>query len=210
MHQAKTIIDSMKSQLADEEVPMYHSACSTGEIPMFLPTEFIESIDRLGTVGGGRMPTRLKCFMNGGLLYVSWEQSDTEVQEYEVSYEPFTEETADPTAVITSGYERGAPRSITKKGSKKECHIDDIVVGMKYMFRARALNAAGWGVWSNPVIGKLDNFPLEIKYTEKIVRIKFPFDGVYSIIAYGAKAADGDTKKGGRGAIIGAKFQLKK
>ncbi len=210
MHQAEAVINSMKSQLADEEVPMYHSACTTGEIPMFLPEEFLESIDKLGTVGGGRMPTRLKCFMRGGLLYISWEQSDPEVKESEVSYEPFNEESADPTAIITSGYERGPPRSIIQKGNKIETQIDDIVVGMKYLCRVRALNVAGWGVWSNPVIGKLNNFPLEVMYTGKIVQIELPYDGYYSILAYGAKSADGDTKKGGSGAIIGAKFKLEK
>ena len=210
IHQAETIIHSMKAQLSDEELPMYHSPSTTGDIPMYLPDSFIESIDQLGTVGGGRMPTRLKCITRGGLLYVSWEQSDKEVIEYEVSYEPFNEKDADPTVIMTSDHKRDTPHSIVQKGSKNESRIDDIVVGMKYLFRVRARNVAGWGVWSNPVVGKLDDFPLEINYTGKIVRIELPHDGFYSIVACGAKAADGTTRKGGRGAVIGATFELKK
>ena len=210
MHQAQTIINSMKSQLADEELPMYHSPTTTGDIPMYLPQDFIEGIRKLGTVGGGRMPTRLKCFMRGGLLYVSWEQSDSNVKEYEISFEPFNEETSDPTTIITSGHSRDPPRSVIQKGSVSESHIDDIVVGMKYLFRVRALNVAGWGVWSYPVVGKLADFPLDIQYTAKTVHVELPYDGIYSIVAYGAKAADGETRKGGRGAIIGAKFHLNK
>ena len=210
IHQAESIMNTMKAQLSDEEFPMYHTPATTGEIPMYLPSDFIEKIDMLGVVGGGRMPIRLKSLMKGGLLYISWEQTDPDVIEYEISYEPFDEKHADPIAIVTSNYNKSFPRSIMQKGNATEKLIDDIVVGAKYMFRMRALNVAGWGVWSYPVIGRLDNFPLEIGYTGQIVTIELPSDGLYSIVAYGAKAADGNTKKGGRGAIIGAKFQLKK
>lgn len=209
IHQADSIITSMKAQLSDEEFPMYHSPTTTGEIPMHLSSDFIDKIDQLGTIGGGGMPSRLKCFVRNGLLYITWEQSDPEVKEYEVSYEPFDED-PDPTAIVTSNYKSSFPRSIIQKGNSREKLIDEIMVGMKYLFRMRALNMAGWGVWSYPVIGRLDGFPLEIGYTGEIVGIVIPMDGLYSIVAYGAKAADGTTRKGGRGAIIGAKFQLKK
>lgn len=189
---------------------MYHTPASTGEIPMYLPSEFIDQIDKLGIVGGGGMPNRLKTFVRDGLLYLSWEPSDQTVKEFEISFEPFDENDAGYTAIITSEYKRDFPRSIKQKGSCTEKLIDDIIIGMKYLFRVRALNVAGWGVWSYPAIGKLDNFPLEIGYTGEIVTLVIPLDGLYSIVAYGAKAADGNTRRGGRGAIIGAKFQLNK
>lgn len=210
IHQAESVINSMKAQLSDEEFPMYHSPASNGEIPMHLSADFIKEIDKLGTVGGGGVPSQLKSFMRGGLLHISWEQNDPDVKEYEVSYEPFDEEDADPIAIITSDYKRDFPRSIKQKGNCREKRIDEIMVGMKYLFRIRALNIAGWGVWSYPVIGKLDDFPLEIGYTGEVVAVEIPKDGLYSIVGYGAKAADGTTRKGGRGAIIGAKFQLKR
>lgn len=209
IHQADSVISSMKGQLSDEEFPMYHNPTSTGEIPMHLPPDFIDLIEKLGIVGGGSMPTRLKTFMRDGSLYVSWEQSDPEVKEYEVSYEPFNQD-ADPISFVTSEDKNSYPRFITQKGASNEIRIDDVIVGMKYLFRVRALNLAGWGVWSYPVVGCVDRFPLEIGYTGEIVGIRIPQDGMYSIVAYGAKASDGKTRKGGRGAIIGAKFQLNK
>lgn len=208
IHQAESVINSIKAQLSDEEFPMYHSPATTGEIPMYLPSNFVDQIDNLGTVGGGGVPTRLKSFVRDGLLYISWEQSDPEVKEFEVSYEPFDEENADPISIITSDYKRGFPRSVKQKGSKSEKQIDEIIIGMKYLFRVRALNLAGWGVWSYPVVGKINGFPLEIGYTGEIVVVEIPADGMYLILAYGAKAADGTTRKGGRGAIVGGKFQL--
>lgn len=210
IHQAESIISSMKAQLSDEELPMYHSPASTGDIPMHLSTDFVEQINKLGIVGGGGVPSRLKTFMRDGLLYISWEQSDPDVKEYEISYEPFDEEDADPTALVTSDYKKGFPRAVKQKGTHREKRIDEIMIGMRYLFRVRALNLAGWGVWSHPVIGKLNGFPLEIGYTGEIVEIEIPADGLYSIVACGAKAADGTTRKGGRGAIIGAQFKLKR
>lgn len=202
IQQAESVLSSLKGQLSDEELPMYHGAASTGEIPMHLPPDFIEEIEKLGIVGGGSMPARLRSYVRDGLLYISWEQSDCEVKEYEVSYEPFNEG-VDPASL-------GYPRVVNQKGSSNEIRLDDIVIGMKYLCRVRALNIAGWGVWSLPVLGSIDGFPLEIRYTGEIVTVAVPRDGVYSILAYGAKAADGTLRKGGRGAIIGASFKLEK
>ena len=189
---------------------MYHMPASTGEIPLYLPADFIQEMAKLGQVGGGRTPIKFCCFVRGGLLYVCWEQSDADVKEYEISYEPLEEKDSDPIAIVTSDYKRDFPRSVKQKGDLSEKLIHDIVPGMKYIFRIRSLNVAGWGVWSYPAIGQLNNFPLEFCHTGEIISIELPSDGLYSIVAFGAKAADGDTKKGGRGAIIGAKFNMKK
>jgi hypothetical protein len=211
IHQADSVISSMKGQLADEEFPMYHSPTTTGDIPMHLPPDFIEQIEKLGIVGGGIMPTHLKSFVRDGSLYISWEKSDPTVIEYEISYEPFNAPpSTDPVSLITSNYNNTSPISLMQKGSCTEQRIDAITVGMKYLFHVRARNLAGWGVWSYPVVGCIEGFPLEIEYTGEIVEIVMPKDGVYSILAYGAKAADGAIRKGGRGAIVGAKFKLKR
>ena len=210
VHQAESVMNTMKMQLADEEFPMYHMPSTMGDIPLYLPSDFIQEVAKLGKVGGGKTPIRFCCLVRGGLLYVSWEQSNYDVMEYEISYEPMEEKDSDPIAIVTSDYKRDFPRSVMQKGDRSEKLIHEIVPGMKYVFRIRALNVAGWGVWSYPAIGQLDNFPLEIGFTGEIIGVELPSDGVYSIVAYGAKAADGDTKKGGRGAIIGAKFNLKK
>lgn len=199
IQQAESVLSSLKGQLSDEELPMYHGAASTGEIPMHLPPDFIDQIEKLGIVGGGSMPTRLKSYVRDGLLYVSWEQSDGDVREYEVSYEPFNDDT-DP----------DSPRVVNQRGSSNEIRLDDIIISVKYLCRVRALNLAGWGVWSHPVVGWIEGFPLEIRYTGEIVTIELPRDGVYSILSFGAKAADGTLRKGGRGAIIGANFKLEK
>lgn len=203
-------METMKAQLADEEFPMYHSPASTGEIPLYLPEDFIHVVAKLGWVGGGKTPGKFHCAVRGGLLYVCWEQSDDDVTEYEISYEPLEEKDSDPVSIVTSNYKKDFPRSVKQKGDQYEKLIHDIIPGLKYMFRIRSLNVAGWGVWSYPAIGQLGSFPLDIGYTGVIVNIELPCDGEYSILAFGAKAADGDKKKGGRGAIIGATFILKR
>lgn len=204
IHQADSVINSMKGQLSDKDFPMYHNPWTTGEIPIYLPPDFMEQIERLGIIGGGSMPIQLKSFVRHGLLYVSWEQSDPEVTEYEISCKDCSD------FLVTSGHKENPPVSMIHKGSTNEKRIDSVTIGTKYLFNVRARNLAGWGVWSHSVIGGIDGFPLEIGYTGEIVEIVLPKDGVYSIIAYGAKAADGALRKGGKGAIIGAKFSLKK
>ena len=84
------------------------------------------------------------------------------------------------------------------------------MVGKKYSIRLRSLNIAGWGVWSHQVIAQFPEFPLNIGYSGSIVNVVIPYDGRYRITARGAKAADGETRKGGRGAIVEAKFLLNK
>jgi len=210
IHQAESVMETMKVQLADEEFPLYHSPASTGDIPLHLPEDFIREVAMLGRVGGGKTPMQFQCSVRGGLLYVCWDQSNDDVMEYEISYEPLEEKDSDPVSIVTSNYKRDFPRSVKQKGDQSEKLIHDITPGKKYLFRIRALNVAGWGVWSLPALGHMGGFPLEIGYTGEIVNIEVPCDGEYSILACGAKAADGMRKKGGRGAIIGANFKLKK
>ena len=206
IHQADSVISSMKGQLSDEEFPMYHNPTTTGEIPIHLPPDFMDQIEKLGIIGGGSVPTHLKSFVRDGLLYISWEQSDPGVTQYEISYKDST----DPLSLVSSGSIDKFPISVTQAGNSNEKRIDAVMIGTKYLFHVRARNLAGWGVWSYPVVGSIDGFPLEIGYTGEIVEIVLPKDGVYFITACGAKAADGALRKGGKGAIIGARFLFKK
>ena len=159
------------------------------------------------------MPTRLECSIENGMLVLSWEQNDEDSKEYEIRYEPAEEEEVDPISVISKEYieyKNRYPCSMPVRSSVSRKMIDDLMPGKKYCFRVRALNIAGWGVWSYPKIGSMPSFPLTIGFTGKIVHIELPSSGLYLITAVGAKAADGDTRKGGRGAIVEAKFYLNK
>ena len=63
-------------------------------------------------------------------------------------------------------------------------------------------------MWSKPIIGQFNDFPCSIGFVAKIVTIKIPYTAHYRITAEGAKAADSDHFKGGRGAIISTTFVL--
>ena len=211
LHQADTIVSSMKEQLNDQEFPFYQMPVTKGGIPIFIPSTFVEDIESLGKIGGGRMPSRLSCTVENGMLMLSWEQGDGDAKEYEIRFEPAEEEEVDPITMISkeyTEYKNRYPCSLRSNVGKKM--IDDIMPGKKYRFHVRALNIAGWGIWSYPTIGSMPNFPLKVGYTGKIVHVELPFTGLYQITLTGAKAADGDTRKGGRGAIVEAKFYLNK
>ena len=211
LHQADAIVSNMKEQLSDQEFPIYQMPVTKGGIPIFIPSNFVENIASLGKVGGGRMPSKLSCSIENGMLVLSWEESDEDAKEFEIRYEPAEEEELDPVPVISREYieyKNRYPCSIPIRSNITSMMIDDIMPGKKYCFRVRALNIAGWGIWSYPEVGSMPNFPLTIGYTGKIVHVELPFPGLYLITAVGAKAADGDTRKGGRGAIVEAKFYL--
>lgn len=214
LHQADAIVSSIKDELNDQEFPIYQTPVTKGSIPIYIPPNFVDGILSLGKVGGGKMPLRLSCSVENGMLVLSWEQSeDEDAKEYEIRYEPAEEEEQDPMSVLSKEYvehKNRYPCSIPVQSSISRRMIDDLMPGKKYCFRVRALNIAGWGIWSYPKIGSMPNFPLMIGYTGRIVHIEIPFTGLYQITAIGAKAADGDTRKGGRGAIIEAKFYLTK
>ena len=102
------------------------------------------------------------------------------------------------------------PVSVKVKATALEKTIDKLIPGKKYNFRIRSLNTAGWGRWSAASTCLYPAFPLTVEFTGEIVEVVVPANGLYCITAGGAKAADGNTKKGGRGAIIEAKFLLNK
>ena len=214
LHQADGILSRMRAQLADEDFPLYQTAVTNGEIPVYMPADLLKRMEKLGCIGGGKVPMQVRAETDCGLLLLKWEQTDSECKEYEIRYEPVDEEDMDPFAMVIGdypSYKQKFPLSIQGiPVNTNQKIISGIMPNMKYCFRIRSLNIAGWGIWSPPVVGGMSGFPLEIGHTGEIVELEIPLEGLYSFTARGAKAADGDTKKGGRGGIIEATFYLKK
>ena len=141
-------------------------------------------------------------------MCLSWgKPDDPTVRQYEIEYDLLDRESEIGTK---SPVENAMPVSVKVKATSLEKTIDKLIPGKKYNFRIRSLNTAGWGRWSAATTCLYPPFPLTIDYTGEIVEVVIPADGLYCITACGAKAADGNTKKGGRGAIIEAKFLLNK
>ncbi len=214
LQQAENTLARMRAQLMDEDLPLYQAAVTTGEIPVYLPLDLLNTIENLGCIGGGRVPNRLRTEISCGLLMLKWEQTATEAAEkYEIRYEP-VEENSDPVSMVTgdySNYKRNFPRSIDSiPASVSQKLISGIMPNQNYCFRIRSQNIAGWGIWSRPIVGAMPGFPLTIEYTREIIEVEIPSTSRYHITAQGAKAADGDTKRGGLGGIIEATFQLEK
>ena len=139
---------------------------------------------------------------------MSWgKPDDPTIRQYEIEYELLDRESDIGTK---SPVEAATPISVKCKATVMEKTIDKLIPDKKYNFRIRSLNTAGWGRWSAPTTCHYPGFPLSIEYTGEIIEIIIPTDGLYCITARGAKATDGNTKKGGRGAIIEAKFLLNK
>lgn len=139
---------------------------------------------------------------------LKWEKPDQPVIEYEIQCESVGEPNIDRTP-SPIGFQH-FPKSISVPGRYTEKRIDGLVPSEKYCFRIRSKSTAGWGIWSYPIVAEFPDFPLVVEYTGEIVEIVIPCDGLYLITAKGAKAADGETRKGGKGAIIEAKFYLSK
>jgi hypothetical protein len=207
LHQAEHIISSMKNQLDDEDVPTYQSPVAMGNIPLHINPSFLEAISSLGVVGGGRQPTELQVNVENGVVRLSWgKPDDPTIRQYEIEYEMVDRESD----IGTKSPVESSPISVNVKATVMEKTIDKLIPGKKYNFRIRSLNTAGWGRWSKITTCLHPPFPLTVKYTGEIVEVVIPTDGLYCITAGGAKAADSNTKKGGRGAIIEAKFLLNK
>ena len=197
----------MKNQLLEEEdMPVYQGPVAMGNIPIHINPSFLENISSLGVVGGGMQPSRMQISIDKGLVLAKWGKPAAIVREYEIEYE-FLEREAEKG---TKSPKEAQPVSVKCKGTVMERTIDKLMPGKKYSFRIRSLNTAGWGMWSAPSVCHYPPFPVTLEYTGEIVELIIPVDGLYCVTAYGAKAADGDTKKGGRGAVIEAKFLLNK
>ena len=189
-----TIID----QLLLEGNKTYLKPITDCSLPFYVDEGFDDVIDKLGMIGGGAVPSNLQCNMIKGGLYLQWSLASERapIIEYELEYEAINAHTEVQRLTINP-----APENCL------HC-VDGLSPGYSYCFRLRSRNNAGLGIWSHPVIGRMDDFPLEIGCTEEFMKIRIPNAGSYRITARGAKAADGQAHTGGRGAIITATFFL--
>lgn len=187
------------------------------EIPLIIRKEVQQNLTTLGAVGGGKtpvdlvvQPTRSKC----DLLYLFWELPNDcgKISNFEIEFEQIFEDIESALGFDGDGlrYIQKEPRYHKVDGNQLRAYVDFLCPGFKYKFRIRASNTAGWGwgAWCKSVVGVCKEFPIQIGYTKRIHRICIPFSAHYKITAMGGKAADGEFRKGGRGAIISATFSL--
>lgn len=211
----QVVTGKVEALLASEDKSLHRPAI-TEEIPFFIAKDIEQQLKTLGAVGGGITPIDLECVANSkgnNMMQIYWElpESAGRVLHFQIEFEhlpdssPFNRDSSQ----ISSVYLQDEPRMHQVTGNELSAYVDYLCPGYQYRFRIRSANAAGWGMWSKPVIGRCEDFPITVTYTKKIHRIRIPVNGYYRITAKGAKAADGKMHCGGRGAIITATFYLK-
>ena len=203
----------MELQLLQKDPSLFKGPIATGDIPCYVAPDFLETIETLGVVGGADVPNAFTPCIDKGLLLLKWRAPEgNSVKQYEIEYEPVGQSLDH---LASSG---GEP-TVIKVSSKADAActgtmqtlVDGITPGVKYSFRIRSLNTAGWGCWSPSEEIAYQNLPLEIGYTGEIIKLVIPEDRRYLIVAKGASAADGEKVcRGGKGAIIAAKFTLRR
>ena len=185
-------------KLLQEGNETYLKPSADNVLPFYVDDSFNDVIDRLGIIGGGAVPSNVQCNMIKGGLYLQWSlvNERTPIIEYELEYEALDTDTA--------------PQKVLINPAPDDClhRVDGLSPGFTYCFRLRSRNSAGFGIWSHPVIGSMTNFPLEIGCTSDFMKLRIPYSGTFRITVRGAKAADGQSHTGGRGAIITASFYL--
>lgn len=188
---------------------------ASGDIPCFFRNKVEDEMKSHGAVGGGPVPQSIICqrvpLQQSTLPQLSWSlpQYNNEVTQYEVEYEYIPDER--PASPGNSGpVEMDVPRPpVVPKSGKAQAHtMNDLIPGCRYRFRVRSRSIAGWGMWSHPISGRFDGFPVQMGFTGEKVSIKVPVAGEYRITVAGAKAADGKKFKGGLGAVISSVFTL--
>eukprot|EP00731_Ephydatia_muelleri_P035651 Em0145g3a len=209
LQQAAALIDKMKGQLVQKDLSLLKGPVVTGNVPFYVDPQFSEKIEALGIVGGADIPKAFTCCHDKGLLLLKWqapESSGGGIKQYQIEYES-VEQPLD-LHTIKDG---PAVMSVEVEADATQKRLDGTIPGVKYSFRIRSKNIAGWGCWSSPIETVFQNLPLEIGYTGEIVKLVIPKDGSYLIVAKGASAERGEKRcLGGRGAIISAKFSLKR
>ena len=164
-------------------------------------------------MGGGTTPTDLECVANSkgsNVMQLTWQLPENagRVLHFQIEYKHLFDSSIFRYQVDRV-YIQHEPHFHHVNGNELSTFVDGLCPGSRYQFHIRSANAAGWGAWSKPVIGRCEDFPITIGYTKRINRIRLPVNGCYRITVKGAKAADGKMHCGGRGAIITATFYLK-
>ena len=208
------VTGNVEALLASEDKSLHRPAI-TEDIPFFIARDIEQQLKTLGAVGGGITPTELECtanIRNNNMMQISWQlpEGAGRVLHFQIEYEhlpdssPFNRDSGQMNGV----YLQDEPHMHQVTGNELSAYVDYLCPGYQYRFRIRSANAAGWGMWSKPVKGRCEDFPITIHYTKKINRIRIPMNGYYRITAKGAKAADGKMHCGGKGAVITATFYL--
>lgn len=193
------------------------SLVAPANIPLFFSNNLKTEISKHGIMGGGPEPLNLTCqrppsSSDSSLLQLSWALPDRApaVTQYEIEYESINEYlVCSPTSSGEIAVVR-RPQRLLKSGKAQAVIVNDLYPNQRYRFRVRSSSLAGWGVWSDCVIGQFPAFPLKIPFTGEKVSFRIPENGIYRIVAAGAAAANGRRRKGGRGAIIAATVWLKR
>ena len=188
-----------------------------GDIPCFFKTSLDQELNVHGAVGGGPVPDNVVCnhvpIANCTLPQLSWSlnKDGSEINQYEVEFEHLIDErpcSPNNSGPIVADGEMKLLR-VPKSGRAQAHVMNDLYPGYQYRFRVRSKNIAGWGIWSAPVIGSFDDFPIKVAFMGDKVSIKIPKTGQYRITAAGARARDGNQGyKGGLGAVISGTFSL--
>ena len=208
------VTEKVEALLAREDKSLHRPAV-TEEIPFFIAKDIEQQLKTLGAVGGGITPTELECEANsrGNMMKLNWQlpKAAGRVLHFQIEYEhlPDSSPFCRDSSQVESVYLQGDPHLHQVTGNELSTFVDYLCPGYQYRFRIRSANAAGWGMWSKPVLGRCEDFPITIRFTKKINRIRIPTNGYYRITAKGAKAADGKVHSGGRGAVITATFFLR-
>ena len=203
----------VEALLASEDKSLLRPA-ATEEIPFgFIVNDIKQQLKTLGAVGGGIAPTDLECVANSkgsNIMQLTWQLPERAGRVLHFQIE--CKHLLDPSIFYYQSdyvYIQHEPHFHRVTGNELSTFVDYLCPGYRYQFHIRSANAAGWGVWSKPVIGRCEDFPITVGYTKKIHHIRIPISGCYRITAKGAKAADGNMHCGGKGAIITATFYLK-
>lgn len=185
------------------------------EIPLVVSPEALQRLSSLGAVCGGKTPTDLYAqpsHNKNNLLSLSWETGkDCEAKHFEIEFKQLDKDLG---AVLKRSHDQHKfsqtePQYQKVAGTELKTYVDFLCPGYTYKFKVHSQNDAGWGMWSESVTAKCVDFPVKFEYTKRVHRICIPLSAHYRITARGAKAADGQNRTGGKGAIISGTFSLK-
>ncbi len=204
----QSIANSMETLILSEDRSLLNSLTSH-EIPLVISQDIVQKLASLGAVCGGQTPTELHANPSpnkNNILSLSWETGkNCEAKHFQIEFEQFDKYLS----IVSKRFSQTEPQFQKVPGTELKTYVDFLCPGYTYRFKVRSQNDAGWGMWSESVKAKCVDFPVMFEYTKRIHRICIPMSAHYRITVQGAKAADGQSRTGGKGAIVSATFSLK-